>query len=181
MFRFRGLLGSSKPVMLMTALVAILGITGTAYGAKLITGLDIRDGSITAVDLSKGAQATLRGDTGGKGDKGLKGAKGDEGDLGRTGATGAVGATGATGNQGAVGAQGAQGSQGPQGTQGSQGSVGNTGAASTVAGPPGSPGGTGGVGPAGPGTTQGSVCTVPGGLTGTIHWSNPGGSTWTMS
>ena len=43
-----GLLRSSKPVMVMTAFVAVLGITGTAYGAKLITGLDIKDGSITA-------------------------------------------------------------------------------------------------------------------------------------
>ena len=48
------LLCSSKPVMVVTALVAVLGITGTAYGAKLITGLDIRDGSITTVDLAKG-------------------------------------------------------------------------------------------------------------------------------
>ena len=50
---FKRLLRSSKPVMVMTALVAVLGITGTAYGAKLITGLDIKNGSITAVDLSK--------------------------------------------------------------------------------------------------------------------------------
>ena len=39
--------------MVVTALVAVLGITGTAYGAKLITGLDVRDGSLTSVDLSK--------------------------------------------------------------------------------------------------------------------------------
>jgi len=37
----------------------VLGITGTAYGARLITGFDIKDGSIAAVDLSKSAQASL--------------------------------------------------------------------------------------------------------------------------
>ena len=63
----KGLLCSSKPVMVVTALVAVLGITGTAYGAKLITGLDIKDGSITTVDLAKGTQNSLQGD---KGDKG---------------------------------------------------------------------------------------------------------------
>ena len=66
----RGLLRSSRPVMIMTALVAVLGITGTAYGAKLITGLDIRDGSITAVDLSKGAHHALEGDKGKEGQRG---------------------------------------------------------------------------------------------------------------
>ena len=55
------LLCSSKPVMVVTALVAVLGITGTAYGAKLITGLDIKDGSITTVDLAKGTQNSLQG------------------------------------------------------------------------------------------------------------------------
>ena len=45
-----------QAVMVVTALVAVLGITGTAYGAKLITGLDIKDGSITTVDLSKETQ-----------------------------------------------------------------------------------------------------------------------------
>ena len=57
----KALLCSSKPVMVVTALVAVLGITGTAYGAKLITGFDIKDGSITTVDLSKSTVAGLHG------------------------------------------------------------------------------------------------------------------------
>ena len=76
------LLCSSKPVMVVTALVAVLGITGTAYGAKLITGLDIRDGSITTVDLAKGTQNSLQGDKGDKGSTGAKGAKGNAGAAG---------------------------------------------------------------------------------------------------
>ena len=72
----KGLLCSSKPVMVVTALVAVLGITGTAYGAKLITGLDIRDGSITTVDLVEGDAESLQGDKGDKGSTGAKGAKG---------------------------------------------------------------------------------------------------------
>ena len=44
LINLKGLLRSSKPVMVVTALVAVLGITGTAYGAKLITGSDIKDG-----------------------------------------------------------------------------------------------------------------------------------------
>ena len=91
------LLCSSKPVMVVTALVAVLGITGTAYGAKLITGLDIRDGSITAVDLSKSTQASLKGD---KGSTGAKGVKGNLGVTGNAGAAGGLGPTGAKGDTG---------------------------------------------------------------------------------
>jgi hypothetical protein len=165
------LLSGSRPVLVVSALVAVLGITGSAYGARLITGGDIRDGSITAVDLAKGTQGTLHGDKGDKGGKGGKGDRGLKGSAGNAGVRGATGAFGATGAAGAsvLGPQGPQGAQGPQGVQGTQGTAG---AASTVAGPPGNPGtpgSPGAPGAPGPGTTQGSPCTTPGG-TGTINW-----------
>src|SRR3954462_13792649 len=97
----RGPLFSSRPVIAATALVAVLGITGTAYGAKLITGLDIRDGSITTVDLAKGTKNSLHGD---QGDKGATGAKGAKGNAGAAGAPGALGLTGAAGAKGDTGA-----------------------------------------------------------------------------
>jgi Collagen triple helix repeat (20 copies) len=125
---FRGLLRSSKPVMLMTGLAAVLGISGTAYGAKLITGLDIRDGSITTVDLSKNTQAAFQGDKGDKGDKGHKGNKGIEGNDGAPGAHGITGAIGLTGVRGLTG---------------ETGPTGPAGADSTVAGPDGATGATG--------------------------------------
>jgi hypothetical protein len=153
------LVRSSKPVVVVTALVAVLGITGTAYSAKLITGLDVRDGSLTAADLSKTAKASLHG---GKGDRGGKGDKG---------ARGAAGASGAAGTHGISGGFGLTGSQGPTGPPGP---IGLTGAASTVVGPEGPPG------PGG--STQGQPCTVPGPHTGTISWAQvPSTTTWTMT
>ena len=223
----RGLLFSSRPVIAATALVAVLGITGTAYGAKLITGLDIKDGSITAVDLSKGAHGALKGDKGARGAIGIGGSRGAKGTAGVVGVAGPLGPIGAastapgpqgligvTGNQGNPGPQGSigaastvQGPAGVQGATGAQGSTGSTGAASTVQGPAGVQGATGaqgcrrslavralrvsraprarrdlrGAGRHRPcGTTEGATCTVPGG-SGTIHWSNTGGSTWQMA
>ena len=63
--------------MLMTALVAIFGISGTAVAAKrLVTGADIKNGSITGVDLSKSTQDALRGKKGAAGVTGARGFKG---------------------------------------------------------------------------------------------------------
>jgi hypothetical protein len=173
------LLRGCSPIMLVTALVAVLGISGTAYGAKLITGFDIKDGSVTAADLSKTTQAALHG---GKGDKGARGLKGSVGAIGTRGTHGTAGAFGQTGAQGATGPQGAS---GPQGATGAQGVTGNAGAASTVVGPQGPIGNTGPVstvpgpqGPVGPGgTTNGAVCTLSPGHTGTIHFVDVGSGT----
>ena len=152
---FRGLLRSSKPVVLMTTLVAVLGISGTAYGAKLITGLDIRDGSITTVDLSKNTQAAFHGDKGDKGNKGNDGAPGAQGITGAIGLTGARGVTGDTGAgvQGAQGSVGLTGAIGPLGLTGLQG---DAGADSTVAGPQGDTGATGSAGLQGIAGNQGN-------------------------
>lgn len=127
MYKFsKGLLCSSKPVMVVTALVAVLGISGTAYGAKLITGLDIRNGSITTVDLSKNARASLHGDKGAKGDKGSKGNAGTPGAPGATGLTGLTGIAGEAGVRGLTGTNGTNGIAGTNGTNGTNGSAGTS-------------------------------------------------------
>jgi hypothetical protein len=115
---FKDLLRGSKPVMVMTVLVAILGITGTAYGARLITGFDIKDGSITAVDLAKSTKASLHGA------KGNNGVNGSRGLRGRVGAKGSTGAQGNVGNTGSAGVAGATGSPGPAGATGAAGAAG---------------------------------------------------------
>ena len=71
-----------------------LGATGSATAAKLVTGKDIRNGTITAKDLSKSLRAQ----------------------LGLRGPTGPAGAAGAAGAPGAPGAQGAPGQPGPAGS-----------------------------------------------------------------
>ncbi|MDP9255797.1 MAG: hypothetical protein M3Q31_04495 [Actinomycetota bacterium] len=53
----KGLLRGSKPVVLAVAVVAAMSVGGTAYATKFITGADIKDGSITASDLSKGTKS----------------------------------------------------------------------------------------------------------------------------
>jgi hypothetical protein len=117
--RFRGLLRSSTPIVLVTALVAVLGIGGTAYAAKLITGANIKDGSITAADLSKKTQSSFRG---------AAGAKGLTGGNGVAGATGPIGAQGVAGSPGSAGPQGSSGATGASGTPGTNGTNGTNGA-----------------------------------------------------
>jgi hypothetical protein len=119
-----GLLRGSKPVLLVTAFVAVLGISGTAYAAKLVTGADIKDGSISTNDLSKKAKVSLKGDRGIKGNVGTKGNKGDRGSKGRLGMTGAQGVAGAAGVQGTAGVTGVQGAAGVPGVQGAAGTNG---------------------------------------------------------
>jgi Collagen triple helix repeat (20 copies) len=85
-------------IVLVAALFVVL--TSTATAAKLITGLQIKNGSIGLIDLSAKAR------------KGLKGQRGPAGPQG---------AQGAQGPQGTQGQQGAQGEPGPQGEQGEPG------------------------------------------------------------
>lgn len=157
--------------MLMTALVAIFGITGTAVAAKrLVTGADIKNGSITRVDLSRSARDALRGK---KGEAGVTGARGFKG---ARGAKGAKGSKGAKGVGGVIGIGGAQGGAGTNGRDGAAGTDGTNGAAGAN-GSPGTVGGQGAVGPIGP---QGSTGTTGAqGISGTTGSQGVPGNTGT--
>lgn len=125
-------------VVLAGALFAAGGM-GTATAAKMISGSDIEDNSITAQQLAGGSvgeselkNGVLKGVKGEKGDDGKRGPKGDTGPQGPAGESGAAGAEGVRGLQGADGAPGPQGIPGAQGPQGPQGPAGDP--ASDVAG-----------------------------------------------
>ena len=84
---------------LTTALAFLIGVlvatAGTATAAKLITGKQIKDGSISAKDLSKAvrsqlAKAGVPGPQGAQGLQGVTGSPGPKGDKGDSGATNAV-------------------------------------------------------------------------------------------
>jgi Collagen triple helix repeat (20 copies) len=102
-----------KAITLIAALVAVLAVTSGAFAANhyLITSSSqIKNGAISASDLSSAARKALKGQQGSKGN------------------TGATGATGAQGPQGSKGDTGAQGPQGPKGDPGAQGPHGPAGA-----------------------------------------------------
>lgn len=134
-------------VAVLAALVAALA-TGPvgATAAKLITGSDIQNGTITRADIKKesitldrltpATQALIKkasqpgsnGTPGSNGANGAPGRDGGSGSNGRDGAAGARGDRGATGSAGATGAAGATGPQGPQGDPGTPGAPGLDGA-----------------------------------------------------
>jgi hypothetical protein len=87
---------STLRTAIIVAIVAALTVAGTAGAAKLLTGRDIKNGSIGIVDLSKSTQTKL------------KGKQGPPGPLGETGPPGATGATGAAGPSGPAGLAGVQ-------------------------------------------------------------------------
>jgi hypothetical protein len=72
------------------ALCLALGIAGTAGAGALITGKDVKDGSIGLKDLSKKARAAL------KGARGKAGPQGPQGPAGINGAPGGPGTSGST-------------------------------------------------------------------------------------
>ena len=113
----------------LLALLAGVAAVAVGSGSKLITGADIKDGSIDSRDLKPGSveshdirNGTIRvADLSAAAQKALRGERGDRGATGQTGATGAQGPpgpTGQTGAQGAAGPAGATGSQGPAGSLG---------------------------------------------------------------
>jgi hypothetical protein len=111
-----------KGITLIAVLAAVLAVTSGAFAAAnhyLITSSSqIKDGVVSAADLSAGARNALHGQKGDTGPRGLGGAQGAKGDTGATGAQGTKGDTGATGAQGPKGDTGATGAQGPQGPAG---------------------------------------------------------------
>ncbi len=102
------------------ALAAVFAVAAGSASAgptvkKLITGQDIKDGSIGLVDLSSRTKTSLKGQRGSAGSQGPAGAKGDTGPAGPAGPQGAKGDTGAGGATGAQGVQGPKGDTGPVG------------------------------------------------------------------
>ena len=99
-----------KGITLIAVLAAVLAVTSGAFAAAnhyLITSSSqIKDGAVSAADLSPAARNALQGEkgnTGAAGRQGLPGAQGLKGDTGATGAQGPKGDTGATGAQGPKG------------------------------------------------------------------------------
>jgi hypothetical protein len=89
--------------MLVALLALVMATTGSAVAASLITGKQIKDGTIQTADISKKAQKTLKGKPGSRGLQGLQGVQGQKGDKGDAGAAGAAGATGDKGDKGIPG------------------------------------------------------------------------------
>jgi hypothetical protein len=107
--------------MLVATLALFVALGGTAFaGSSLLTGNDIKDGSITGRDIRDGSLSTadlasttgaaetatrrvLRGPRGRRGPRGLRGLSGPGGPQGAPGAAGAAGAPGAAGSARAVG------------------------------------------------------------------------------
>lgn len=99
-----------KAITLIAVLVGVLAVTSGAFAANhyLITSSSqIKNGVISASDLSSAARKALKGQKGSKGDTGAPGPQGPAGTQGPKGDTGATGAPGAQGPQGPAGANGA--------------------------------------------------------------------------
>jgi Collagen triple helix repeat (20 copies) len=87
-----------KAALIAAFVAAIVSATAaTATTTIVITGAQIKDGSIQAKDLSAKARRSLRGQRGPRGLRGLAGAPGPTGPAGAPGPTGPAGAPGAAG------------------------------------------------------------------------------------
>jgi Collagen triple helix repeat (20 copies) len=126
-----------SPAMFVACIAVVLAMTGSAFAAHaLITGADIKDGSITRADLSGRAAKSLKGKRGPAGPAGRDGFVGPQGPQGSTGPQGDRGPAGPAGPQGQKGTTGDTGAKGDKGDKGDQGDQGNQG----DPGPPGTPG-----------------------------------------
>ena len=99
-----------KGITLIAVLVTMLAVTSGGFAAAnhyLITSSSqIKNGAVSAADLSPAAHKALQGQ---KGDTGAAGTPGKDGATGATGATGPQGPKGATGTPGKDGAPGVSG------------------------------------------------------------------------
>jgi hypothetical protein len=93
--------------MVIALLALFVALSGTAAGAdvvssakKLITGAQIKNGSVGIADLSPSARKKLRGPTGPAGPKGAAGAAGGAGAAGTPGTNGTNGTNGTDGDDG---------------------------------------------------------------------------------
>jgi Collagen triple helix repeat (20 copies) len=121
----RRIRANASPAMVVAFIAVVLAMTGSAFAARsLITGADIKDGSISRADLSNRAV------------KSLKGKRGPAGPAGRDGSAGPAGARGSAGPRGPAGPAGPRGATGDRGAKGDPGAPGAPGAP----GEPGAPG-----------------------------------------
>src|SRR5215207_1883051 len=117
--------------MVIACLALSIALGGTASAAVLITGKQVKDGSIAGRDvknaslgknkLSATALSSLTGERGPAGPQGPKGDPGQAGPKGDSGEQGPAGRTGTTGPKGETGPAGPQGPPGPQGPRGISG------------------------------------------------------------
>lgn len=113
----------------MATIAVFVSLGGTSYAALVVTGANIKDGSLTGTDvrnssltgtdLRNGSIGLL--DIADTAEAALRGRVGDAGPPGAAGSTGAAGAKGDTGPIGPRGIQGETGSQGAPGTPGAPG------------------------------------------------------------
>jgi hypothetical protein len=82
----------SRTVVVAVVVSLLVGGIGSATAARLITGDQIKNGSIHFGDLSSKARKKLRGKKGRAGSRGARGTQGAQGAKGNTGSTGAAGA-----------------------------------------------------------------------------------------
>jgi hypothetical protein len=101
------------PIVAVACMTFFLGAAVSAGAAKLISGKDIRDGTIELRDLSPKARDALRGAPGAAGQKGTSG---EQGQPGTAGQPGPAGPEGSRGPEGPAGPQGPEGARGPSGT-----------------------------------------------------------------
>ena len=121
----RRIMANVSPAMVVAFIAIVLAMTGSDLAARaLITGADIKDGSISRVDLSSRTVRSLKGKRGPAGPAGRDGATGPQGPKGSTGSAGPSGAVGPAGPRGDTGARGAQGDPGEQGDPGPPGNDG---------------------------------------------------------
>lgn len=98
-----------------TATAASGLLTGKGVKDSSLTGVDIKNGSLSEKEFTANAKKAMAGKTG------PAGPVGPVGPAGPVGAAGAAGAKGEPGAKGEAGAQGAKGDQGIQGIQGERG------------------------------------------------------------
>ena len=79
-------------LLIAIALIAVVATSGSAVAAALVTGKQIKNGTIQLKDIHKKTRAKLKGGAGPRGVQGAKGEQGPKGDTGEPGpATGAAG------------------------------------------------------------------------------------------
>ena len=77
-----------KSAIIAAVIATVISATAATAATTLITGAQIKNGSISAVDLSAGAKRALKGQPGPAGPQGATGAQGPTGAQGATGVAG---------------------------------------------------------------------------------------------